>query len=164
MQTEEDMRTVNEALVREYADLIRPHLALARRAVGVQAPDSPARQASDTVNAHIREYMDERGGNMTHLATELEGHISLPGLRRRLRASRGRTLGNFSTSRQRGSTDPERVQAAAEKISAARAVGKTAYRNAVREVYADNVSLSAIAEHPLVKSSYYSLWSAGTAG
>jgi len=163
MHTEEDMRTVNESLVREYADKIRPHLSLAARAVGVQAPDSPSRQASDKVNGFIREYMDEKGGNMTHLAHELEGHISLPGLRRRLRASRGRTLGNFSTSRKRGTTDPDLVAAAADKIRVAKASGdRNAYRNTVREVYADNISLSAVAEQ--LDTSYYSLWSAGTAG
>jgi hypothetical protein len=115
------------------------------------------------VNRYILEYMDERGGNMTHLARELEGDISLPGLRRRLRAARGRTLGNFSTSNKRGSTDPARVKAAADKIRQARDSGnRGAYRQAVREVYAENISLSAVADE--VGISYYSLWSAGTAG
>lgn len=154
------MRTVNTELVEEYADELREHLPLARRAVGIQRPDSPARKASDRVNELILEYADQKNGNVTHLANALEGDISLPGLRRRLRAARGRSLGSFSTSRKRGSTDPARVSRAAEKIGKARAESPEAYRDAVREVYAENVSLTAVAEQ--LDISYYSLWSAGS--
>lgn len=154
------MRTVNTELVEEYAEELREHLPLARRAVGTQRPDSPARKASDRVNELILEYADEKRGNVTHLARALEGDISLPGLRRRLRSARGKPLGTFSTSSKRGSTDPARVAAAAEKISKARAHSPEAYRDAVREVYAENVSLTAVAEQ--VGISYYSLWSAAS--
>ena len=158
-----DMRTVNQPLVEEYASKIRPHLHLASKAVGVQPPDSPARAASNRVNQLIREYMDEKGGNMTHLANALEGDISLPGLRRRLRASRGQTLGSFSTSRKRGSTDPVEVKDAAHRIRQAKEYGtKEDYRTAVREVYAANISLTAVAAE--LQCSYFALWSAGTAG
>jgi hypothetical protein len=161
-KTEDDMRTVNTRLVEEYAEQIRPLLPLAAKAVGAQSPDSPARMASDKVNTLIREYMDEKGGNMTHLSHELVGDITLAGLRRRLRAARGKTLGTFSTSPKRGTSDPERVKAAADQIRQARALGSKPYRDAVRSVYSDNVSLSAVADE--LDQSYYSLWSAGTAG
>jgi transposase-like protein len=154
------MRTVNTTLVDEYAEELRSVLPLARRAVGTQRPDSPARLASDRANELLVEYADQKHGNITHLARELEGTISLPGLRRRLRAARGQSLGSFSTSNRRGSTDPADVVRATRKIKEAREHSPDAYRDAVREVYADNVSLTAVAEQ--LGISYYSLWSAGS--
>lgn len=156
------MRTVNTTLVDEYAEHMRGLLPLARRAVGTQRPNSPARIASNKVNTLLLEYVDEKGGNVTHLANALDGEISLPGLRRRLKSARGEPLGKFSTSSKRGTTDPARVQPAAEKIQNAKDTSPAAYREAVREVYADNVSLKAVAD--VLGQSYYSLWSAGSRG
>jgi hypothetical protein len=154
------MRTVNTSLVDEYAEELRAVLPLARRAVGTQRPDSPARLASDRANELLLEYADQKHGNITHLANSLDGVISLPGLRRRLRAARGKSLGSFSTSAKRGTTEVTAVSKAADKIAAARDHSPDAYRDAVREVYADNVSLTAVAER--LGITYYSLWSAGS--
>jgi hypothetical protein len=151
------MRTVNTELVEEYADELRDLLPLARRAVGTQKPDSPARKASDRVNELILEYADEKNGNVTHLANALEGEISLPGLRRRLRAARGKPM---PSSGKRGSKDPALVKAAAEKISLARGESPEAYRDAVRAAKASGVNLTAVAEQ--VGVSYFALWSAGS--
>jgi transposase-like protein len=113
------------------------------------------------VNKLLLEYVDQHGGNVTHLANELEGDISLAGLRRRLRSARnGGLLGSTSLSRKRGSKDPERVAAAAEKIQQARNVSPTSYGNAVREVYQSGVSLSAVAK--ALGCSYFTLWTAGS--
>lgn len=150
-------RTVNQELVHTYAERLRPLLPLAGRAYGTQRPTSPARQASDQVNEVILEYVD-KGGNMTHLANALEGEISLPGLRRRLRSARGGTLG--TPNRKRGTKDPEQVEQAARKISEARVISSAQYADAVRRVYADGVSLSAVADK--LGMSYYSLWSAAS--
>lgn len=154
------MRTVNTELVEEYAAELREVLPLARRAVGTRRPDSPERQASDRVNELILEYADKERGNITHLANALKGEISLPGLRRRLRAARSRSLGSFATSNKRGTKDPAKVSAAAKKIADARRLGPNEYRDAVREVYADGVNLTAVAEE--IGLSYYALWSAGS--
>lgn len=160
------MRTVNDELVGDYADRIRPLLPLARTAYGTQAPDSPARRASDEVNDLILEYADVKGGNLTHLARELgEGDsnetLSLAGLRRRLRsARRGKLLGSTSTSRKRGSRDPELVKDAAHKIRQARNVGSSSYGEAVRDAYRRNISLTAVAKE--LDVSYYTLWVAGS--
>lgn len=156
------MRTVNTTLVADYAERMRPLLPLARRAYGTQGPNSPSRQASDEVNKLLVEYVDEKGGNVTHLARELEDSISLAGLRRRLRSARngGGLLGTTSTSRKRGSKDPNRVSDAARKISDAKNVSSIAYGDAVREVYAAGVSLSAVAKE--LDCSYFSLWTAGS--
>lgn len=158
MTQELDMaRTVNQELVHTYADRLRPILPLAGKAYGTQPPNSPARLASDQVNEIILEYVD-KSGNMTHLANALQGEISLPGLRRRLRSARGGTLGK--PNRKRGSKDPELVERAAKDISEARVVSSARYADAVRRVYADGVSLSAVAEK--LGMSYYSLWSAAS--
>jgi hypothetical protein len=154
------MRTVNNALVDEYAVALKEVLPLARRAVGTRRPDSPERKASDKVNELLLEYADEKHGNVTHLAHALEGDISLAGLRRRLRAARGRSLGSFSTSTKRGSKDPAQVHAAANKIRTAREHSPDAYRDAVREVYASGVNLTSVADQ--LDVSYYALWSAGS--
>lgn len=157
------MRTVNTTLVEEYAEQLRPLLPLAAKAYGTQGPNSPSRQASDKVNKLLLEYVDQKGGNVTHLADTLgKDVISLPGLRRRLRAARngGHMLGSLSTSRKRGSRDPERVAAAAKKIENAKHISSTSYGQAVREVYSSGVSLSAVAKEMGV--SYFTLWSAGS--
>lgn len=157
------MRTVNENLVVEYADKMRPLLPLARTAYGTQGPDSPARLASDEVNRYLIEYVDRKGGNITHLANELGTElISLAGLRRRLRSARnGRLLGaSAPASRKRGSKDPARVESAADLISAAREESSHSYGAAVREVYNSGVSLSAVAKK--LDCSYFTLWTAGS--
>jgi hypothetical protein len=155
------MRTVNTNLVGEYAEQLRPLLPRARRAYGTQGPNSSARQASDQVNVLLLEYVN-KGGNVTHLANELEGVISLAGLRRRLRSARNTRglLGTVSSPRKRGSKEPERVKSAAARVEEARGVSPTAYGDAVRSVYAENVSLSAVADEMGV--SYFSLWTAGS--
>lgn len=150
-------RTVNQELVHDYAEQLRPLLPLASRAYGTQPPDSPPRAASDAVNKIILDYVSH-AGNMTHLAHELDGAISLPGLRRRLRSARGGTLGK--PNRKRGSKDPGHVERAAKEIAAARAISSRSYANAVRKVYAEGVSLSAVADK--LSMSYYSLWSAAS--
>lgn len=155
------MRTVNAELVSDYAEQLKPLLPLAGKAYGTQGPNSPARVASDKVNQLLLEYVDQHHGNVTHLANELDGYISLPGLRRRLRSARnGKLLGSFPSSRKRGSKDPEKVKAAAAKIGQARNVSPTAYGQAVREVYQENVSLSAVAKE--LDVSYFTLWTAGS--
>jgi hypothetical protein len=159
------VRTINTTLVDEYAEKLRPLLPLAARAYGTQGPTSSARQASDEVNQLLLEYVDQKGGNVTHLANALEGSISLPGLRRRLRSARarnGQLLGTKGTSRKRGSKDPEKVKKGAEIISNARHVSPTAYGEAVRDVYEMGVSLDAVGKQMDPPVSYYSLWVAGS--
>lgn len=149
----------------EYADKIRPLLADAKRAYGSQAPGSPAREASELVNAHLLMYV-EANGQVPELARQLEGDISLSGLRRRIRIARGVDQSSLEgkdqvvgrTPRPRGKKDPELVQEAVNKIQAARKIGGRVYGDAVREAYDEGISLRAIAEE--IGISYYSLWSA----
>lgn len=147
------------------ADKIRPLLADAKRAYGSQPPESPYRLASDEVNGYVLHYV-ERGGNVPDLARCLEGHISLSGLRRRIRIARayeqaaleGKEQVVGRTKRPRGKKDPELVRLAVEKIELARAQGGRTYGDAVRKAYDDGISLTAIAKE--MNLSYYSLWSA----
>lgn len=154
------MRTVNQPLVSKYAEELRPLLPVAARAYGTQAPDSEPRLASLQVNELLAEYADEHGGNLTHLANALEGSISLPGLRRRLRAARSGNKLAVIPRDGRGTTDPEEVARWAKTIGEARQVSPREYGKAVREAYAAGVSLSAIAKQLDVQ--YFSLWVAGS--
>lgn len=149
------MKRRQEALAREFARDIAEQMPEARRAYGQQKQGTPSREASDTVNQLLLEY-DQQGGNITQLAEHLEGVISLPGLRRRLRVARaGTPLGQNTGRRFRGDRDPEKVKAAAERIRSK--MGTPEYGPAIREAYDSGLALSAIAEELGV--SYYTAWS-----
>ena len=154
-------RTINTTLVEDYAEQLRPLLPVARTAYGTQGPESGPRLASQRVNKLLVEYVDEHGGNVTHLANELGTDlISLAGLRRRLRSARsGHTLGT-TTSKKRGSKDPARVIEAAKRIGVARSEGTSRYGAEVRAVYDEGVSLAAVADELGV--SYFTLWAVAT--
>lgn len=147
-----------------YAQQIKPLLAEASQAYGSQPPGSPARVASDEVNRLVLEYA-ESGAKMPALANALEGEISLSGLRRRVRlaraqkaAGRGKRNQLGRTDRKRGSTDPELVNEAADRIEKARAKGGKEYGDAVREAYDQGIALQPIADK--IGISYFSLWNA----
>jgi hypothetical protein len=139
-----------------YAEKINPLLPTASKAFGTQRKDSPSREASDLVNALILEYANE-GGNITHLAAELDG-LSLPGVRRRLRVARsGVVLGRApGDPAGHGDKDPARVVAAAEAIRSARELGQIPYRDAVKAAYDRGINLKAVARE--LNTSYYGLW------
>lgn len=146
------------------AEQIRPLLSKAKKAYGSQTPTSPARVASETVNAHLFEFVD-KGGKLPELARELEGDISLSGLRRRVRIARGgeqsllegQTQVVGRVARPRGKKDPELITEAVKEIQRARTVGGRMYGDAVRKAYDEGLSLKAIADE--IGISYYSLWS-----
>lgn len=156
------MRIINTTLVEEYAERLRPLLPIARKAYGTQGPQSEARLASQRVNKILLDYVDEKGGNVTHLANELgTDMISLAGLRRRLRSARsGHSLGATSTSKKRGDKNPGRVAEAAERIKTAKEKGSPEYGAEVRKVYDEGVSLAAVAGK--IGISYFALWAVAT--
>ena len=147
------------------ASSIRPLLELAKTAYGSQPPGSPARVASEEVNAWLLTYVDG-GGGVPELARELEGDLSLSGIRRRIRIARGvdhaylagepQVVGKVK--RAQGSKDPDKIKSAVAAISEARKIRGKAYGDAVRKAYDDGLSLKAIADE--LGISYYSLWSA----
>ncbi len=157
--------TTTRVSAQDVAEKIRPLLPEAKRAYGSQAPDSAPRQASEQVNALILHFV-EHGGRIPDLAQCLEGEISTSGLRRRVRIARGTDTSSMEgqdqvvgrVKRPRGKTDEESVAKAVKKVQEARKQGGRAYGDAVREVYEEGNSLSAIAER--IGISYYSLWSA----
>ena len=149
------MRRRSDILAREFAADIAPLMPLARRAYGQQKQGTPAREASDLVNGLLLEY-DQAGGNVTQLAEELEGVITLAGIRRRLRVARAGTLLGQTTGRSfRGDRDPVKIAKAVERIRAV--MGTPEYGVAIREAYDQGLALSAIAEELGV--SYYTAWS-----
>lgn len=146
-----------------YAEQLRPLLAEASKAYGSQLAGSPARVASDRVNELILEYT-ETGAKMPALARELQGHITLSGLRRRVRLARalreaGKEAPQLGHAKlTRGNRDPENVEEAAELIGKAREQGGRAYGDAVRQVYDKGIALQPVADKLGV--SYFALWSA----
>jgi hypothetical protein len=149
------MRRRSGKLAHEYAVDIREYMPLARQAYGQQKQGSPAREASDIVNGLLLEY-DSQGGNMTQLAEELDGVITLAGIRRRLRVARaGTRLGQVTERKFRGDRDPEKIAEAVKLIGDAR--GTPLYGVEIRHAYDKGLSLSAIAEELGV--SYYTAWS-----
>lgn len=150
---------------KEAAEKILPLLEDAKKAYGSQAPDSPARIASETVNAYLLEYVTGHG-KIPELVPHLNGEISLSGLRRRVRIARAAEQSALEGQEQvvgrvprpRGTKDPQKVSEAVERIKTAREQGGRAYGDAVRKAYDDGISLGAIAEE--LGISYYSLWSA----
>lgn len=149
------MRRRSDELAQKYAEDIRPLMPLARKAYGQQKQGTTARAASDAVNELLLEY-DGKGGNVTQLAEELDGTITLAGLRRRLRVARaGTPLGQVTDRSFRGNRDPEMIHAAVEKIRAAQ--GTDMYGVEIRLAYDQGLALSALAEELGV--SYYTAWS-----
>lgn len=154
----------NRPSAEDAASRIRPLLDDAKKAYGSQTPNSPARQASESVNAELLTYV-ENGGQLPDLARFLEGHISLSGLRRRVRIARGADLSAMEgqeqvvgrVSRPRGKKDPKLIAKAVDDIQAARKIGGRKYGDAVRKAYDEGLSLKAIADE--IGISYYSLWS-----
>lgn len=147
-----------------YAQRIAPLLSLAKTAYGSQAPDSPARVASNEVNDLVLEYANA-GNKMPALANALQGEISLSGLRRRIRLARATKAAQEGgeaplghVKRERGSTDPQDVQQAAALISEAREQGGRVYGDAVRQAYANGIALQPVAD--TIGISYFSLWNA----
>lgn len=131
-------------------------MPLARKAYGQQKQGSPARTASDEVNRLLLAY-DQAGGNITELAEHLNGEISLPGLRRRLRVARAGTQLGVTTVRSfRGSKDPKKVKEAVDRIK--RVAGTPYYGVEIGKAYRDGIALSAIAKE--LEMSYYTIWSA----
>lgn len=176
-----DHRTVerNEAIAVEYADKIRPLLAQARQATGHVPDDHPARIASDEVNQLLMEYFDQ-DLSIAHLASFLAPDISLAGIRRRVRVSRGLRAAkeahergdlDFDYGLKIGSQHKKHYQVAkarelddndygimADTIVQAREVGGGEYGRAIRAAYNEGASLYKLAE--LVDRSYYALWAA----
>jgi hypothetical protein len=154
------VRRRSSELAKAFAADIADQMPLAARAYGQQKTGSPAREASDLVNALLLEY-DSQGGNITELSEHLDGVITLAGLRRRLRVARvGTPLGQQSDRSFRGDRDPEKIAAAAAKIR--KVQGTPAYGPALREAYDQNLALSALAKE--LGITYYSAWSSMTTG
>lgn len=150
------MRRGSDALAKEYATDIKEYMPLARRAYGQQKQGTAPRTASDIVNGLILEY-DEHGGNMTQLAEELEGVITLAGIRRRLRVARvGTPLGEVTGRSFRGDRDPAKIHEAAVRIR--EALHTPEYGQEIRRAYEDGLALSAIAKE--LNVTYYTIWSA----
>lgn len=131
----------NEELTTHYADQIRPLLPLARRAYGSRTQNTPAHEASRRYTELLVEY-NEKGGSLLDLATALG--VAYSGIRRRIFTSRTPSLDESAPKRK---TTPEEVEAALERVRAAKAQGPRAYHAQLSVEYHQNgISLGAIAK------------------
>jgi len=131
----------NETLTREYADQISPLLDLAKRAYGSRAQDTPAHTASRRYTELLIEY-NEKGGSLSDLAAVLG--VAYSGIRRRIFTSRTPSLGDQAPKRK---VTAEELEAALERVRAAKAQGPREYHAALSTEYHRNgVSLGAIAK------------------
>ena len=72
---------MKDELTLEYADLIRPHLVLAKRAFGSRAIESPQHDASREYTRLLVEFY-AKGGSLLQLSKELD--VTYAGMRRRV--------------------------------------------------------------------------------
>lgn len=130
---------MRDALLEEYKVKIEPLLESAKRAYGSRAHSSPEHDASREYTRLLTEYY-AKGGSLVAMADELG--VVYAGLRRRVRTA---TL-PVRESRSRSRMDQPLVDAAIERIKAAKAQGIEEYHQQVAEEYDNGISLAKVAE------------------
>jgi AraC-like DNA-binding protein len=131
-----------EELVEEYARLIEPILPMAKRAYGLREQVTPAHEASREYTRLLLEYQS-RGGSLPTLAKRLG--VAYAGVRRRV------VMSGTSVSKHRPASrlprSAQNVEAAAERVRAAKAVGVARYHDQLALEYRSGISLAALARH-----------------
>lgn len=129
---------MDNALVTQYANVIRPLLPLAKKAYGAKTQDTPAHQASRKYTELLTEFYN-RGGSLPALAKELG--VAYAGVRRRV------IMQNVSVSHIKPKKKPktEGIEDSVARIKEAKAGTADEYHSAIAKEYEDGVSLAAIA-------------------
>lgn len=140
--------TVNLALVKQYADLIRPHLELAKKAYGDRNTQSPQHDASREYTRLLKEFY-EQGGSLLALGEELG--VQYSGLRRRITAQ---APDPDKAPRKRVKVSEEELNAAAADLLALKGGDSEVYHDRIKHYYDANVSLSKLAEKMGLASAY----------
>lgn len=132
---------MSEELTKTYAEKIRPHLDLAKKAYGARNQSTPAHIASKNYTQLLKEF-SEQGGSLLKLADELG--VAYSGMRRRVFTADMPSAKNFWTKKKLSS---EEVDAAIARVRNARELGPREYHKQLSTEYYDNgVSLGAIAK------------------
>lgn len=129
-----------EELIEEYARLIEPILPMAKRAYGARDQVTPAHDASREYTRLLLEFQG-RGGSLPKLAKRLG--VAYAGLRRRV------VMSGTSVSTQRPASRvpgwAQNVEAAAERVRAAKSSGVARYHDQLAAEYRSGISLSNLA-------------------
>jgi transposase len=129
-----------EQLIAEYAEQIKPHLTLAKKAYGSRDTVSPQHDASREYTRLLVEYY-KKGGSLMDMAKELG--VTYAGVRRRV------TTNDIppKDKRIRSKATPEQVTVAVQLIRAAKEIGTEEYHEELRVQYEVNgISLTKIAK------------------
>lgn len=125
-------------LLEEYKSKIEPLLPMAKKAYGSRSNESPEHQASRQYTQLLTEYY-AKGGSLVAMANELG--VVYAGLRRRV------TTADLPVreARSRSRMDQPEVDAAVERIKAAKAKGVEEYHAQIAEEYDNGISLARVA-------------------
>lgn len=129
---------MTDALLEKYKAKLEPLVPLAKTAYGSRSNDTPAHRASRKYTQLLVEYY-EQGGSLVAMANELG--VVYAGLRRRV------TTADLPVrdARSRSRFEPEQLDAAVERIKAAKAKGTDEYHTQLAKEYDKGVSLAKVA-------------------
>jgi len=130
---------MTDALLEKYKAKLEPLVPLAKTAYGSRSNDTPAHRASRKYTELLVEYYDQ-GGSLVAMANELG--VVYAGLRRRVRTADA----PIREARSRSRWQPEELDAAIERIKAAKAESVEAYHSQIAKEYDKGVSLAKVAK------------------
>lgn len=129
---------MNQEMVSEYAEAIRPLLPLAKKAYGPKNQDTPAHKASKQYTDLLTDFY-LKGGSLPALAKELG--VAYAGVRRRV------IMQNVSVSTVKPKKKPktEGIEDSIARIKEAKSGTADEYHSAIAAEYEAGVSLAAVA-------------------
>lgn len=136
MTTKEEKK----ALVDEYAEMIRPHLELAKRAYGSRDQNTPAHVASREYTRLLVEFHG-KGGSLIELAKELE--VAYSGVRRRVFTADVPSV--KSSRKQRSKIDQQTIDEAVDRVEFARKHGTSHYHRQLHEEFTNGIPMNLLA-------------------
>lgn len=130
---------MNDNLVREYVEKIKPILPLAKQAYGSRNQKTPAHDASRKYTELLIEYKS-KGGSLPELARKL--NVAYAGVRRRV------VMKDVAVASVRPRTrilDDQAVAEAAERVKKAKENGVNSYHDQLAKEYEKGIPMSGLA-------------------
>ena len=128
------------ALVEEYAELIRPHLELAKRAYGSRTQTTPAHVASREYTRLLVEFHG-KGGSLIDLSKKLE--VAYSGVRRRVFTADVPSV--KSARKQRSKIDQQTIESAVDRVTFARSLSTADYHRQLHEEFMNGIPMNLLA-------------------
>jgi len=127
-------------LTLEYAELIRPHLELAKRAYGSRNQNTPAHIASREYTRLLVEFVS-KGGSLMDIAKELG--VAYSGVRRRVFTANVPSV--KSSRKQRSKISTETIEEAVDRVQFARALSTEDYHRQLHEEFTNGIPMNLLA-------------------